>query len=118
MKNLNSSLLLGCCIISIGIIIAGVLVSNSIPPMISGNFSGSFISDGYDYSDYFDEYEAASFICMYEDNTDAIDIDSFRKLVGTGELDWTFTSINGNKVFSKEKLSLWLDIRVQESIKD
>jgi len=118
MKNLNISLILGCCIISIGIIISGVLVSNSIPPMISGIFSGSLMSGGYDYGDYLDEYEAASFLCMYEDNSSEIDIDSFRKLVGSGDLDWTFTTINGNKVFSKEKLALWLKIRVQDSIKD
>ena len=118
MKNLNISLILGCCIISVGIIISGVLISNSIPSMMSGSFSGSLMSGGYNYGDYLDEYDAAAFLLMYEDSSNMVDIDSFRKLVGSGDLNWTFTTINGNKVFSKEKLALWLEIRVQDSIRD
>ena len=119
MKNINISMLLGCCIISIGIIIAGTIISNSEPPVIQGSFGGSLMSSDKGIPDYFDDYAAASFIlCTFKDEPFRMDMDAFEKLLQSGDLDWTYTTVNGKKVFSKEKLSLWLQIRIENSIRD
>ena len=112
MKKINISVILGCCIISIGIILAGFIIANKLPetPFIPNNLSVT-TTDGTTVSnEYLSEYEASAFA--------RVNVDDFQRIIGTGDLDWTFTIIQGNRVFSKEKLSLWLEIRIQDSIKD
>lgn len=106
MKNFNLSLFLGCCIISIGIVIAGLLIAYHLPPVISGSFSGTITDGTPQFGDYLSEYEASAFLSM---NTN-----DFIIFIQSGELQGTYTVIQGNNVFSKEKLSQWVEARIEK----
>lgn len=106
MKNFNLALFLGCCVISIGIVIAGILISTNMPrtPTIPGSFN---INDGdgaIGFGDYISEYEAAVFLKLEHEKLTA--------LMNDGKLYGTYTVLEGHSIFSKEKLSLWLDERI------
>jgi Fe2+ transport system protein B len=104
MKNFNLSLFLGCCVISIGIVIAGLFIAYHLPFVISGSFSGTITNGTQQFGDFLSEYEASAFLNM---NTD-----DFIIFIRSGELEGTYTVIQGNTVFSKEKLSIWAESRI------
>jgi len=105
MKNFNLSLFLGCCVISIGIIVAGFVIANQLPPVISGSFSG-YVTDGtQQFGEYMSEYEASAFLGMITDD--------FIEFVQSGELKGTYTVVQENYVFSKDKLAEWMKNRIE-----
>jgi hypothetical protein len=103
MKSFNWSLFLGSCVIGIAIIIAGILISGNLPqtPVIPSSLSVSTSDVSTQPREFMPEYEAAGFLM--------IGINDFDAFVDSGQLDGTFAVIEGNRVFSKEKLTQWLD---------
>ncbi|MCL2773175.1 MAG: hypothetical protein FWD71_07470 [Oscillospiraceae bacterium] len=104
MKNFNFSLFLGCCVISIGIIIAGIIVGNHLPPVISGNFSGSIADGTQQFDEYLTAYDVERFLKITDDDLNT--------LIQSGELKGTYTIIQGHNVFSRDKLSEWIKTRI------
>lgn len=104
MKNFSLSTFLGCCVISLGIIVAGVLISSKIPPV---NVPSSFTlkETAWEYDDYMSQYEAAAFL--------KIDADTFTGMMRSGQLLGTYTVVEGGSVFSREKLSQWIEDRIE-----
>ena len=109
MKNFNLSLFLGCCAISIGVIVAGYLIASKLPDYISGNFSGTLTGNINEYGqtdiEYLSVYEVSGYL--------RIGYDNLNKLIESGELNGTYTIIEGSIVFSKEKLSEWMKNRIE-----
>lgn len=106
-KNFNFALFFGCCVISIGIVIAGLLISTNMPDaaLMPRNLSVT-TSDGTTvFREYMSEYEAAGFLML--------DADELMAFIQTGELNETFTVIQGQYVFSKEKLTQWINRRIE-----
>ena len=106
MKNFNLSLFLGCCVIGICIIIAGVIVANNLPETTRVPH-GFVITDGNTptstFGEFMSAFEAALFLKI--DNSD------LDRLIQSGELDGTFTSFPNGYTFSKEKLIQWMERR-------
>ncbi len=103
MKSFNWSLFLGSCVIGIAIIIAGILISGNLPstPVIPSSLSVTTSDVSTEPREFMSAYEASAFLM--------IGIDDFDAFVDSGQLGGTFTVIEGNRVFSKEKLTQWLD---------
>lgn len=99
MKNFNISLFLGCCVISVGIIVAGFLISNSIPKRYEfpNNLTVTLSPEADTSKEYMSSYQAADYL--------AIDINDFTALIVSGKLDGTFVEVEGKQVFSREMLS-------------
>ncbi|MDR1617334.1 MAG: hypothetical protein LBR98_10130 [Syntrophomonadaceae bacterium] len=69
---------------------------------IGNSVSATGVRQSFD--EYMSEYEASAFL--------RINIDDFYTFVESGELNGTFTIIQGGRVFSKEELTRWLDDRI------
>lgn len=109
MKHFNWSIFLGCCAISIGIIIAGYSISNRITSVshLQGELSlyNTISDDTQELGDYLSEYEVGIYL--------KIDDATFTSLVSSGDLDGTYAAVPGGKIFSKEKLSQWVEARIE-----
>jgi hypothetical protein len=57
------------------------------------------------FDDFMSDYEAAAFL--------KVNIDDFYVFAESGELNGTFSTIQGQRVFSKEKLTQWFNDRVE-----
>jgi hypothetical protein len=108
LKNFNLSLLLSCCVIGICIIIAGIIVANNLPE--TTHIPQGFSITNYDgntpaptFGEYFTLFDAAKFL--------KIDMNDLDAMVNSGELDGTFTSFPTGYVFSKERLTQWMERR-------
>lgn len=106
MKTFNLSQFLGCCVISIGIIVAGWLISNELPDTASVPASFSVTTRTADelYGNYLSKYEVAAYLNITDEDVE--------KLLNSGELDGTYTVAGANYVFSREKLDEWVSNRI------
>ena len=118
MKKFNWSVVLGCLIISIGIVVAGFSISRVIETKVFDSaVPGSFDiynSDVASYGDFLEEHEAVMYLRMNEE--------TFGELLQSGKLDGTFAKVNATKVdgdevvafghqyiFSKAKLNEYMN---------
>lgn len=102
MKSFNLSQFLGCCVISVGIIVAGWFISEELPDTTQVPSSLSVVTKTMDelYGNYLSEYEVAAYLHITEEDVD--------KLLGSGELEGTYTVAGASYVFSREKLDEWV----------
>ena len=112
LKNFNLAMFLGCCIISLGIVIAGSIIANRIGhlhfPMFPGSlsvttFDGSGTDSGSD--EFMSLWETRAFLRLSETQLDT--------LIQSGELTGTYTILQGQKIFSRELLTDWLRSRME-----
>lgn len=110
MKNFNWSLFLSSCVIGIAIVIAGRIISINLPDttIVPNNLYVTTDSGVSESDEYMSVYEASAFLMM---NTD-----DFIAFINSGELDKTFTVIQGNYVFSKKNLTQWIDGRIDSQL--
>jgi len=104
MKKDNIFVLLGCLIISIGIVVSGVIIGVTISnrlPFISGGSGGSAYATIQEPSDYLSAWQAAEYF-----GVDYYTIDEF---VRSGKLGGTYILVGGQEVFSKERLTLFFE---------
>ena len=102
MKNFNLSQFLGCCVISIGIIVAGWLISKELPNTTQVPSNLSVITKTMDemFGNYLSKYEVSAYLNVSEENVD--------KLLNSGELDGTYTMAGSDYIFSRDKLDEWV----------
>lgn len=107
MKNFNLSQFLGCCVISIGIIIAGWLISEELPNTTQVPASLSVVTKTMDelYGNYLSKYQAAAYLNIADEDID--------KMLNSGELDGTYTMAGASYIFSREKLDEWVERRIE-----
>ena len=111
-KNFDISVFLGCCVISIGIIIAGWLISKELPNTthVPSSLAVTTAETTYgQYGEYLSKYEVAAYLGITDEDVAAL-VESFIK---TGELDKISTEIGANRVFIKSKLDEWMENRVR-----
>ncbi len=109
MKNFDLSHFLGCCVIGIGIVIAGWLISEELPETPDTTYVPSsypVITQTQDehYGNYLSKWQVADYL-----NIGALDVDA---LLSSGELDGTYTVIGEDYVFSKAKIDEWIEKRI------
>ena len=106
MKNFNLSQFLGCCVISIGIVIAGWLISKELPNTTQVPSSLSVVTQARDemFGNYLSKYEVAAYLGITDEDVDS--------LLASGELEGTYTVAGANYVFSREKLDDWVEKRI------
>ena len=115
MQKFNWSTVVGCLIISIGIIIAGYIVGNTIESKIfASGVPSAFDIYNHDqtvYGDFLSENDAANYL--------QISPETLENFIKTGKLEGTYTKINAEKfddiqgitvngfeyIFSKAKLN-------------
>ncbi|MCL2357574.1 MAG: hypothetical protein FWC70_10580 [Defluviitaleaceae bacterium] len=93
LKEFNWALLIGCCIIAVGISHAGALIGRSIPHAMHGNFHGSFSAPANHEPaaprEFMREFEAANFLAMHRED--------FVALVEAGELAGTYAVFDAER---------------------
>lgn len=106
MKNFNLAQFLGCCVISIGIIIAGWMISKELPGTTQVPSSLSVVTQTADeqYGPYLSIYEVAAYLKISNEDVGT--------LLHTGQLDGTYTAAGDSYVFSREKLDEWVANRI------
>ena len=111
-KNFDLSIFLGCCVISVGIIVAGWLISKELPETthVPASLAVTTTDSAYgQFGEYLSVYEVAAYLGITDEDVTAF-IDS---LIKTGELDSVSTTIGANRVFVKSKLDGWMENRVK-----
>lgn len=111
-KSFDISLFLGCCVISIGIIVAGWLISKELPDAthVPSSLAVTTTDTAYgQFGEYLSRYEVAAYLGITDEDVTAL-VESFIK---TGELDNISTEIGANRVFVKSKLDEWMENRVR-----
>jgi len=101
MKKFYPSIVVGCLIISIGIVIAGFKIGGAIEHQSFGSpVPGSFeiYNSRGDYGDYMDEVQAAAYLC--------IQLETFEKYLQSGKLDGTFVNISAPKMDGNEVVAV------------
>ena len=106
MKNFNLSQFLGCCVISIAIIISGWLISKELPntTQVPSNLSVTTKTMDERYGNYLSKYEVAAYLNITDEDVDT--------LLNSGELEGTYTVAGANYVFSRKKLDTWVTSRI------
>ena len=107
-KNFDMSLFLGCCVISIGIIIAGWLISKELPDTtrVPSNLAVTTTDVAYgQFGEYLSEYQLAAYLGITNEDVIA--------LIKSGELEGVSTKLGQNYVFVKSKEDEWMENRVQ-----
>lgn len=106
MKNFNLSQFLGCCVVSIGIVVAGWLISKELPNTTQVPSNLSVITQTQDeiFGKYLSKYEVAVYLRITDEDVD--------KLFNSGELEGTYTLAGAKYVFSREKLDEWIENRI------
>jgi len=92
MKKFYPSIVVGCLIIAIGIVIAGFKIGRAIETKdFSSHVPGSFeiYNSNVDYGDYMGEVQAAAYLCM--------PLETFEEYLQSGKLDGTFAEIRATK---------------------
>ena len=107
-KNFDMSLFLGCCVISVGIIIAGWLISKELPETTRVPASLAVTTTNVDYAQ-FGEYLSKNEVAAYLGITD----EDVNVLIEAGEFDNTFTKLGANYVFVKSALDEWMANRMK-----
>lgn len=106
MKNFNLSQFLGCCVISIGIIIAGWMISQELPNTTSVPTSFSVTTHTQDeaFGNYLSKYEVSAYLNISNEDVEM--------LLDSGKLEGTYTVAGTSYVFSREKLDEWVAERI------
>ena len=107
-KNFDMSLFLGCCVISIGIIIASWIISKELPDTtrVPSNLAITTTDVAYgQFGEYLSEYQLAAYLGITNEDVTA--------LIKSGELDGVSTKLGQNYVFVKSKVDEWMENRVQ-----
>ena len=107
-KNFDVSLFLGCCVISVGIIIAGWFIAQELPDTthVPSNLAVTTTDTAYgQYGEYLSKYELAAYLGITDEDVVA--------LIEAGELDGVSTKLGANYVFVKSKVDEWMENRVQ-----
>lgn len=109
MKNFNLSQFLGCCVINVGIMIAGWLISEELPDTTYVPSTLSVMTQTQDemFGDYLSKYEVAAYLGITEEDVD--------QLFHAGELKGTYMKAGANYVFSRAKIAEWIENRIDES---
>lgn len=106
-KSFDLSLFLGCCVISVGIIIAGWLISKEMPETtkVPSNLAVTTtnVESGYEFGSYLSKHEVSAYLGITSEDVDT--------LIQSGELDGVSTRLGANVVFSKEGLDKWMEER-------
>ena len=111
-KNFDFSTFLGCCVISVGIIVAGWLISKELPDTthLPSSLAVTTTDSAYgQFGEYLSEYQVSAYFGITNEDVTAL-IESLTK---TGELDSVSTMIGANRVFVKSKLDEWMENRVK-----
>jgi hypothetical protein len=101
------AIIIASVIITIGVIIAGNNIANHIsifPSSLSVATNDGRAIDTYADDSYLSEPEAASFLNLPEED--------FLKLLQSGVLDTTYTTIQGQQVFSEKALADFIGSRI------
>ena len=107
-KNFDISLFLGCCVISIGIIIAGWLISKELPETthVPSSLAVTTTDSTYgQFGEYLSQYELAAYLGI----TDA----DVTTLMNAGELRDVSTKLGANYVFVKDAVDEWMAVRLR-----
>jgi len=106
MKN-SIAIFLGCVVIAIGIMIAGNGIAKRIPATLNGSFHGSLNSSGNqaEFSDYLNEYMAQWYLNIWNVH--------FHALLRSGELDGTYVQVGDELIFSRWRLSAWMERTIE-----
>lgn len=107
-KNFDISLFLGCCVISIGIIIAGWLISKELPDTthVPSSLAVTTTDSAYgQFGEYLSEYQVAAYLGITNEDVTA--------LIEAGELDGVSTKLGANYVFVNSKVDEWMENRVK-----
>ncbi len=107
-KNFDMSLFLGCCVISVGIIIAGWLISKELPETTRVPASLAVTTTNVDYNQ-FGEYLSKNEVAAYLGITD----EDVNVLIEDGEFDNVSTKLGANYVFIKSALDEWMQNRMK-----
>lgn len=108
MNKLNLSQLVGYGLVGLSIIISGFIVANKLPQAsyVPDRLYVTADSELPAVKEFMSTIEAACFINMSEDN--------FIPIVKSGELNGTFFIINDTYIFSKEKLTQWMNEQIDD----
>ena len=93
-KNFDFSIFLGCCVISVGIIIAGWLISKEMPntTQVPSNIAVTTTDAANgQFGEYLSEYQVAAYLGITDEDVSVL-VESLKK---TGELDKVSTEIWG-----------------------
>ena len=107
-KNFDLSTFLGCCVISIGIIIAGWLISRELPDTthVPASLAVTTTDSGYgQFGEYLSQFELAAYLGITDEDVTT--------LINAGELDGVSTKLGANYVFVKGKVDEWMESKVQ-----
>ena len=107
MKNFNLSQFLGCCVISIGIIIAGQSIGKELPEttQVPSNIMVTTSSEEKTFGSYISYGEVADYL--------GVTWDDINRLFDAGEFIGTYTKIGETIVFSRDKLDEWVKKRME-----
>ena len=107
-KNFDISLFLGCCVIRIGIVIVGWLISKELPDTthVPSSLSVTTTDSAYgQFGEYLSQYEVAAYLGITDEDVES--------LIKSGELDGVSTKLGANYVFVKSKVDEWMENRVR-----
>lgn len=107
-KSFDVSLFLGCCVISIGIIVAGWLISKELPDAthVPSSLAVTTTDSAYgQFGEYLSKYEVAAYLGITDEDVTS--------LINSGELDGVSTKLGANYVFVKSKVDEWMENRVR-----
>lgn len=106
-KNFDLSLFLGCCVIAIGIVLAGWLISKELPETtkVPANLAVTTtnVESGYEFGNYLSKHEVSAYLGITSEDVNT--------LIQSGQLDGISTQLGANLVFSKEGLDKWMEGR-------
>ena len=108
-KNFDLSLFLGCCVISVGIIVAGWLISKEIPDTtkVPASLAITTTDSAYgEFGEYLSQYELAAYLGITDDDVTS--------LINSGELKDVSTKLGANYVFVKDAVDEWMAERLAQ----
>lgn len=107
-KNFDVSLFLGCCVISIGIMVAGWFISKELPDAthVPSSLAVTTTDTAYgQFGEYLSRYEVAAYLGITDEDVTS--------LINSGELDGVSMKLGANYVFVKSKVDEWMENRVR-----
>ena len=106
-KNFDLSLFLGCCVISVGIIVAGWFISKEMPETtkVPSSLAITTTDSAYgEFGEYLSKYELAAYLGITDDDVTS--------LINSGELKDVSTKLGANYVFVKDAVDEWMAERL------
>ena len=108
-KNFDLSLFLGCCVISVGIIVSGWLISKEMPDTtkVPASIAITTTDSQYgEFGEYLSKYELAAYLGITDDDVTS--------LINSGELKDVSTKLGANYVFVKDAVDEWMAERLAQ----